>query len=251
MTGTLPLNRFSENRFLSAGVNILERCRLSLQASRARKYENEIISCIENSIEEGDTIIDIGSGEFKYLYFMKRKLGNSGKIIAFEFQPSLYQHLNYIKRIFRWKNVDIELIRFYKILHAGNTERIITSRANRAVVLNLNAFAGHNISPALDNYFNDHDIKPRLIKINAAGNELEILQGCVDTLRKYRPTLILKCDQRTSDKQKLRDTFNYLTRLNYTGHFILDTIKVPLTNFDFNMYQNECNDFYCTEFIFK
>ncbi len=89
------------------------------------------------------------------------------------------------------------------------------------------------------------------MKINADGNELQILRSALDTLKNDKPKLILRCDQRIAGKQNVRDTFKFLSGLNYKGHFVLDTIGIPLVNFDFNIYQNECNDFYCTEFMFE
>ncbi len=67
----------------------------------------------------------------------------------------------------------------------------------------------------------------------------------------YKPKILLRCDQRIAGKQKVMTTFQFLTELNYSGHFILDTINIPLINFDFNVYQNEHNDFYCNEFMFE
>src|SRR5664279_2172522 len=97
-----------QQHILAAGIKMIELAKLSFRAGMFRRYDDCVIHYIEKSIEGGDTVLDIGAQEGNYLYFIRRKLRKSGKIIAFESQPYLYQHLLNLKKILDWKNVDLE-----------------------------------------------------------------------------------------------------------------------------------------------
>ena len=218
-----------------------------------------LVKFIGNKISCNDTLVDINSSNFHWLYSVRKKLGATGKIIAFEFEPSLYNKLDQLKRIFNWNNVHVELIRLYRSYGSTSKSKennVKIKCAEGAVIVNINTLVNRNqpgkfCIPTLDSYFLKNDLKPRLIKINAEGNELQILRSSLQTLKNHRPCIVLKCDHRLSGKEVISDTFRFLTDIGYNGNFILDSLLIPLYNFDFNVYQNECNDFYCTEFIFE
>ena len=64
------LLKFSEHQhILAAGIKMLELCRLSFRAGKCKKEDDSVVNYIQNSIEEGDTVLDIGSQECNiYIY---------------------------------------------------------------------------------------------------------------------------------------------------------------------------------------
>src|SRR5664279_221421 len=106
------LVKLSENQnILTAGIKLLEQYKLSLRAGKRKKKDTSLVNFIEESIEAGDTVLDIGSKDSDHLYFMRRKLRASGKIIAFQSQPGIYQELIHLKQILDWKNVELEFMK--------------------------------------------------------------------------------------------------------------------------------------------
>ncbi|MDQ6844831.1 MAG: FkbM family methyltransferase [Bacteroidota bacterium] len=248
------LLRFAvQPNILASGIKILELCKLSYKAGKFIKEDHGMADYLQQTIEEGDTIADVGSHQGNYIYLMRKKLKESGKIIAFGTNSFLHEQLVYLKKIFDWKNVHLE---FLTLSNISGTKKIYLTDPNGAVLININdnykRFATRKILVhTLDDYFNRNNIRPDLLKIDADGNELKILQGAVNTLMKQKPKILLKCEERIAGARKVMDTLNLLTQLGYKGHFFLDSIRIPLVNFDFNIYQNPCNDFYCSHFVFE
>jgi FkbM family methyltransferase len=261
MIANISLQKLSEQQnIFTTGIKMLEQYKLSLRAGRCKKEDDSVVNYIEKSIEGGYTILDIGPQEGNYIYFMRRKLKQSGKIIAFESQPFLHQHLGHLKKILDWKNVELELIRLSNVAGTEHVHHRLNGRNNSslksAIVINMNEdldnyFSNKIAVQTLDNYCESRSIKPNFIRIDDQGNELKILQGAVNILKNYKPKLLVKCEERIAGTQKVLETFKLLKQLNYTGYFVLDTLRIPLTNFDFSVYQNAYNNFYCSNFIFE
>ena len=253
---TLP--KIAETRLaFSVTAKFLKFFRLSFRVGRLRRQSSGIVNFIERSINKDDVVINIGSGEDDYLYIILKRLGRSGKIIVFESQPELYQHLAHLKKIFKWNNFKLESL----LLSDVRAEKIVYKSAHKAsaygaVVINIEDMplekSIYNITvETFDNYCGKNNIKPSFLKIDAAGNELKVIKGAMCTLKTYKPKILLKCEERLAGAQNVLETFKYLQQLGYTGFFVLDTIQIPIINFDFNLYQNTCNNFYCNNFIFE
>jgi len=225
-----------------------------------RKEYNSVVSYIESSIKKGDVVFDIGSEEDGYLYIMRRRLGNSGRIIAFESAPYLLQRLARRKKILRWKNVELEPV----ILSDISCTKIVQKPAGTnfsnsspgAIIINIKDSERDYVSAkikidTIDNYCQKNNIHPSFLKIDAGGNELKILKGAINTLKADKPKILLKCEERLAGANNIMETFQYLRQLGYSGYFVLDTIRLPIINFDFNLYQNTHNNFYCNNFMFE
>lgn len=252
----------SEQQQIGGGViaKLFKIFDLSFRSVRRRKESFGVVSYIERSIKEGDIVFEIGSEEDEYLYIIRRKLGKSGKIIAFESRPYLLQQLIHLKKIFRWKNVELEPL----ILSDTSCTKIVYNSADTnyqhpshgALVINMNEdkrdYVGSKITiETLDNYCGNNNIHPSFLKIDVNGNELKLLKGAINTLKTDKPKILLKCEERLAGEQNVIDTFKCLQQLGYKGYFVLDTIRIPVVNFDFSLYQNAHNNFYCNNFMFE
>ena len=253
---TIP--KISEQyQVVSITAKLLKFFELSLRAVKRKRDSYGIVNYLEKSIKKEDVVINIGSGEDDYLYIMRRKLGRSGKIIVFESRPELFQQMAHLKNILKWNNIEVEPLVLsdfsaskvaYKSSHKvsphGGIVINIGDRRQESSVYNI-------IVDTLDNYCGKKDIHPSFLKIDANGNELRLLKGSINILRTDRPKILLKCEERLTGTQNILETFTYLLQLGYKGYFILDTVKIPVENFEFNVYQNTCNNFYCNNFMFE
>jgi FkbM family methyltransferase len=74
------------------------------------------------------------------------------------------------------------------------------------------------------------------VKIDVEGHELSVLRGAVETLHRYRPTLLVEIEASRrgtpQDVPSYRDTFAFLTGLGYRGRFLLKGRWHPIEEFD-------------------
>lgn len=100
----------NQQQIFAGSLKIFALFKLSFRAVKCKQENESVVSYIESSIKGGENFFHIGSREGDYLYIMRRRLGKSGKIVAFETEAYLLQRLNNLKRILSWKNVDLEAL---------------------------------------------------------------------------------------------------------------------------------------------
>ncbi len=239
---THPRQLKTQKIFLTA-IKLFEGLKLYFTPSTHKTTENkESLSYISNSIKKGSTIIDFGRHRRTYLFEMLKIAGHSGELIIFEQYPDAYNYLTRMKRWLRLKNVTIK-------------RHVHSERRPTATVINIKERIGSEPKNAdletADSYFLSNNIEPDLLKIQVDGKELQLFKETIQTLQIYKPRILLECSQARCSRENLVETFRWLTNLGYKGYFILDSLKIPLTSFDFNIYQNEVIGFYCNNFVFE
>lgn len=230
---------------------------------RANKYKNKNdiggVSYILTQIEKGDTVLDIGCHKAGYLYHMLKKVGKSGEIHAFEPQVNLFNDLVDLKNSLKWTNVYISNIALSNIsdkvvLHIP----IKGSKTDSPAASLLNVFDENQTTvdqeietDTLDNYCEKHHLEPTFLKIDVEGNELEVLKGGINTLKKNKPKILIESEERHVGQEKVKEVFSYLENLGYNGKFIRGKQYLPLKEFDFNQHQRLNIKPYCNNFIFE
>ncbi|MRX47390.1 FkbM family methyltransferase [Pedobacter puniceum] len=241
-------------------MNFLHQLNLKFRAFR---YQNKTdkggIKYILENVKVGDTVLDIGAHKGGYLYFIKKQIGEKGKVYAFEPQISLFNYLVKLKAYLGWNNV------FINNVALSNTKDILTLRipikgskksspgASLIDIFNKEqeVLEQKIQTLTLDEYCQTNHISPKLLKIDVEGNELEVLLGGIETLKKYSPKLIIESEERHVGQEKVKQVFNFLQDLGYKGFFIKDTEFLPLVDFSFEKHQNFNNKPYCNNFIFE
>lgn len=226
------------------------------------KYKNDKggIAYIIAAVEKGQTVLDIGAHKAGYLYFMLKQVGPAGRVFAFEPQSKLFQYIKHMKGLFRWENVSIEhlalsdaagLATLY--IPANKKSKTSSPGATIAVLKESSGIAATEkvITETLDAYCTRNNIQPSFLKVDVEGNELRIFQGGIDTLKKFRPKILVEIEERHVGKEKVLETFMFMESLGYKGQVIHGMDRVPLANFSFEKYQNR-HDMknYCNNFIF-
>jgi FkbM family methyltransferase len=243
-------------------MKIIENIKLLHRANRY-KYMNDKggIAYINANVSEGQTVMDIGANKAGYLYFLLKQIGHKGKAIAFEPQTTLFQYITKIKKTFSWNNLTVEhlvisdeegvailyipgektgkdcLMRSTVIKQTLNSEFLSTEGVN---------------SETLDTYCERKKIRPDFIKIDVGGNELKVLEGGIDTLKYYKPKILVEIDARHIGEMMVLETFQFMQWMKYKGSFINGLKRLPLDQFNFEIHQNTNNmDKYCNNFIFE
>lgn len=163
-----------------------------------KSYEYKEQLFVENFLQDGMTVLDIGAHHGLYTLLASKKVGPSGKVISFE--PSqrdrrtLWLHL----RINRCRNVKVET--FALSDRQGKEELFIVNGRDSG----CNSLRPPAVSEAvyttfvdvvsLDHYLKEKNIgKVDFVKMDAEGAELKILQGGEQTLiRDLRPVILLE-----------------------------------------------------------
>jgi len=243
-------------------MKLIEGIKLKL---RANKYKNRDdiggIAYINSAIKKGQTVLDIGAHKAGYLYFMLKHVGDNGKVFAFEPQSNLYQYIKKIKGLFKWDNVTIEHLALSDTTGMVTlyipTNKVSKGSSPGATIVEHKGHSNYSVTEnvsteTLDSYCNRHNIKPDFLKIDVEGNELRIFQGGIETLRKWKPKIIVEIEARHVGQEKVLETFKFMESLGYNGHVVHGLDLIPLTNFNFEKYQNT-NDMknYCNNFVFE
>ena len=240
----------------------IERIKLQL---RANKYKNKDdiggVDFLFKTIKEGQTVLDIGAHKGGYLYLMLGLVGKTGKLVAFEPQSILFNYNTKLKKLFNWENVTVAHIALSDkegeaMLLIPTNSKSKTSAPGATIVDNRDrddiGFREKVATDSLDHYCSTHNIEPDFLKIDVEGNELNIFKGGINTLKKYRPRIIVECDAGYVGREKVLETFEFLQSLGYTASFINGSEKLPIEKFSFEKYQTHGNgNFFCNNFTFE
>jgi FkbM family methyltransferase len=243
-------------------MKLIERIKL---LHRANKYRNKDdkggITYINSAVKKGQTVLDIGAHKAGYLYFFQGTVGREGRVYGFEPQSNLYEYLVKIKKLFGWDHVTIEHLALSD--KAGSVQLFIPknkvsqqSSPGATIVQHedQSAFGKTETvtTETLDSYCERNNIQPDFLKIDVEGNELRVLQGGINAIKKYKPKMIVEIEARHVGEQQVLDTFGFMQSLGYSGYIVHGLERIPLSAFSFSKHQDVNNpSAYCNNFIFE
>ena len=166
---------------------------LALSISHYGTYEELESKIMEEKIEMGNIVVDVGANIGLHTLNMARIVGNTGQVFAFEPDPSNFEILKKNVKINNYKNIILEQkavgdkhgrTTLYQSDHPGK-HRIFpqTEQAKSQVQVELTN---------LDNYFDSDMIdKINFIKIDVEGLEFSVLKGMKNILKNSKKIKIL------------------------------------------------------------
>jgi len=204
----------------------------------------------------GDTVVDVGAYKGGYTYWMRREVGPSGSVYAFEPQPSLAGYLRRRARDFGWRNVHVEALALSS--QRGTRELMLPgaepSPAASLVGASLRRGAtGYRVATGtLDEALAgmESGASVRFIKCDVEGHELDVLRGAADTLGAFTPTLLVECERRHLRGHDVGDVFGHLESLGYRGFFFWRGARVDVADFDPDRHQVQGRRPYANNFGF-
>jgi FkbM family methyltransferase len=205
-----------------------------------------------SQLQPGQVAADIGCHKGAYTYWMRRRVGPSGAVYAFEPQPSQIAYLRKAFSAMRYDNVAIvpmavsnecgslplHIPQGAGLTHAASLEE----RGTSAVEHGSGAVA---IRPAaldvevttVDSFFAAEDRPPNFIKIDVEGHESAVLEGARDTLDRHHPALLVECEARHRPDGDVYRVFDLLQSHGYDGSFFFNGERRPLGEFDPTRHQ--------------
>ena len=165
------------------------------------------------------TLIDIGANKGIYCIYMSRAAGKNGNVIAFEAQPELGTHLQFVKESFKLDNlilVNQGLSSSPGVMKMGRSK---VGSGQASFYFDPKAGLEEIDIPVttLDEFlFNKDYGSISFIKCDVEGHEYDVLRGAKQTLKKHFPILLFECGQSEANEGGI---FRYLVDLGYDGFF--------------------------------
>ncbi|MEY4927606.1 MAG: hypothetical protein RI894_2042 [Bacteroidota bacterium] len=221
------------------------------------------IAFVRQFLQKGMTAIDIGAHKGGYLYWLRKEVGETGRVVGFEPQPLLYDYLKSAVEKADYKNVTIENLAIST--ETGNLTLFVPQHGSKTSPgATLNAAKPNEVACAeitvqvvrLDDYCASQNLKPDLLKIDVEGFELDVFKGAATILKTCKPTLIFECEARHLHQTTMEEVFDYLASFGYKGAFFENKNLRPIAEFRLETHQKLAHGKpvrgeYANNFVFK
>lgn len=228
---------------------------------RAYRYRLRVdaaeLRFITSKLRPGQVAVDVGCHKGAYTYWMRRRVGPTGHVFAFEPQPGQVEYLRRVFAAMQYDNVTLVPIGLSNAPGRLPLHVRTGTGMTHAATFEPGAWShehGANHAPpdsqlpapcsllsvsvtTLDAFFADQRRGPDLIKIDVEGHESAVLDGALRVLRVYRPTILLECEARHRADGDVRPVFDLLESLGYRGSFFHCGVRRPLAEFNPSVHQ--------------
>ena len=231
-------------KFLFSETYLLKK---RLKRAINKKYEKEL-DIIEKFSDYDKEAVDVGVYRGVYSYQLSKYFKH---VYSFEPNTLIFDYLN--KNLTKIKsnislfnlalsneNGDAELkipLRNKSFFNNNNEELFKLGAASIHPLNNFEQFKSINVKKKkLDDILNDKKIS--FIKIDVEGHEKEVIDGSIQIINNYRPTLLVEIEERHSGK-KVTQTLDYINNLGYKSYYY-DEGKINSTSNlnNFKRYNN-------------
>jgi FkbM family methyltransferase len=223
-------------------MNLALKARFLYRAWRAMLRDQRLELAVTRAlVGPGDVVADVGANKGAYVYWLRRCVGDSGTVLAFEPQPTLAEYLRRLSDAFRWSNVRVSEVALSSnagsgLLHVPGSGATPGASLEASV---LDSTPGTRLTCALDTLDRQAQTTGTLafVKVDVEGHELSVFQGGEQTLRRDRPHLLFECEARHLSTHKMADVFSFLGGLGYKGFLLMDRTLLPIAQFDPDVHQ--------------
>jgi FkbM family methyltransferase len=236
------------------------KARFLYRAWKTRIRESHEIRALRRALRPGDVAVDVGANKGAYLYWLRRAVGPSGRIHAFEPQPRLAAYLAEVSRRMDWSNVIVRPCALSDGPGVGTLHVPGESDSPGASLETAppNARPGRSYDVPVETLDRELANVDRLafVKVDVEGHELAVFRGAAALLARCAPTLLFECEERHLTAHTTTDVFAYLEGFGYRGFFLSPSGPRPLADFDPTLHQKrrpgrfwKARD-YCNNFLF-
>lgn len=226
------------NRFERMADGLDPRLSVRLRSLKKRLQHRLDFALLADFATAGDTVIDAGANRGVYAFRLAQLVGASGRVFAAEPLP---KNIRLLRSIFANKrNVTLWPV---ALSDASGTAEFHVPLFEGAEIDALGSLhkprvASSTITVGLDRL--DSLVPPgadvSFMKCDVEGNELAVIRGAQQLLRRSHPVLLIEIEQR-HHQDDIHHVFAHLTREGYAGHFIEGTSLQPISAFDIERHQ--------------
>lgn len=221
---------------------------LRLLADRTSVLEPEIEG-LDQHVLRGDTCLDIGAEYGLYTIGLAALAGSSGRVVAFEPNPSLARWLRIVTRVLRIPRVTVANTALGDAV--GWTELSVPRRNFLPVHGRAFIVAGASGEGANTEFSSSRHRRVRMetldevcrargiervdfVKADVEGAELAVLHGGIEVLKNSQPTLLLEIEQRHLDRYDCRaeDVVDVVLAQGYSMHVWRGARWAPVCEID-------------------
>lgn len=204
-----------------AGAFLPPTLSLPARARFGRSREPEL-AVLRHYVPRGSTVVDVGAHRGVYTYWLRRLVGPSGTILAFEPQPDLHDYLQSGLRPRKYANVWLRPVALSD--HDGADRLVIPVVEGQRQI----AWAGLDHAEAegigidvevstLDEQLGGRPVD--FVKIDVEGHEARVLTGCAGTLAARRAVWLVEIEARHAGAT-VSTTLGLLRDAGYRAHFL-------------------------------
>lgn len=150
-------------------------------------YDLSLSEALWRAIAPGEIVLDIGANIGYMTSLIAAKVGLSGKVIAFEPNPEVYQELQYHIHTWRqqhnWSHIELSSLALSNQAGVGILNIPLQNRGEAALVDSAESVADHSLRTypvtltTLDQFWQNRDEMISVLKIDVEGHELAVFQG--------------------------------------------------------------------------
>jgi len=226
------------------------------QDYRAWRYRLRVepreIAFVRRVLRPGDRAVDIGAHKGAFTYWMRKAVGPTGAVIAFEPQPKLAARLARAVADRRWDNVTVHP---RALSSAPGTLSLMVpdgGAPSPGATLESRAARAGDVAVEVEVTTLDAVIAPgaavRLVKCDVEGHELSVFAGARRVLTEAKPIVLFECEARHGSR--MNDVFASLSELGYAGSFFWGDALLPVAQFDAAVRQVPGMRPYANNFVF-
>jgi FkbM family methyltransferase len=198
---------------------------------------------LRRALGAGDAALDVGAHKGSYTWWMRRAVGESGRVLALEPQPELAAYLRSACGALGWDNVAV--VEAAASDRSGRaTLRVPGSGVSPGASLERVAAAGRAAREIACETVRLDDLVAReglarvaLVKVDVEGHELAVFRGAERILDRDRPVLLFECEARHLSGRAPADVFSFLSGRGYEGVFFSRDGMRPISEFDPGRHQ--------------
>lgn len=200
------------------------------------RFEPNEFAFVDSFLKPGMVFVDVGANEGFYSVFASRRIGPTGRLLAFEPSQREFTRLNANLQLNNAENARSECVALADAAGSGELKLCEYGHEGQNTLGDF----GHAVHQSgtqtvelmsLDAYCDEHPLE-RLdfIKIDVEGAEQRVLEGARRTLAKFRPVILLELNDKALQFQhaSCESVVNLLRSLEYSIYSFSPATGLPV-----------------------